>query len=410
MPEKERLGIDERFRVIRIHRERYLGSSKKEKGEILDHLEETLQVHRKSLCRLLRGSGQRRKRRVQRGRHYGADVDDALRVISEAHNHVCAERLQPNLVAMAQQLAAHGELRLTESLLDKLGRISVSTVRRHLDRINQDKPRRSRRTPGTSSHARSLIPTSHIPWSESVPGHFEVDLVHHCGAQTRGEYVYTLQMVDVATGWTESAALLGRSARVMVDAFTRCERRIPFPVREVHSDNGSEFFVWPVLRHWRTRANVPRLSRSRPYRKNDNRFVEQRNGDLVRRWIGDVRLDTALQTNRLNEIYDLIWRYFNLCQPVMRLAEKTRSGSGTVRRRYDVARTPLQRLKATQLLPQETVSELDAIYAATNPRELRRQILAATTALSRLPGARQGQSEDIFATLLPPRGKEDGIR
>jgi hypothetical protein len=410
MPEGKRLSIDRRFEVLRASQKEYKKAPREKKTVLLDHWESLFGLHRKSLIRRLNASCERRPRRVQRKRHYGAQVDDALRVISETHNHICAELLQPNLVSMAETLAQHGEIQLNDALREQLGRISVSTVRRHIQRIYQDEPHRPRRPANSTWQARSQIPISRISWSETEPGHFEVDLVHHCGSETRGEYVYTLNMVDVATGWVEPAALLGRSGRTMVDGFTRCERRLPFEVLEVHSDNGAEFFVAHVMRYWEERARVPHLSRSQFHRHNDNRFVEQRNGALIRAWIGHDRLDTADQTVALNRIYDLLWRYHNFFQPVMRLKSKERTESGRIRRRYDTARTPFERLKATGVLSEQDAETLEQMRAQINPRALRQELLKAIVELFKLPMAQDGKSEDIFSTLLPSTGKEAGIR
>ena len=120
-----------------------------------------------------------------------------------------------------------------------------------------------------------------IPWDEAEPGHFEVDLVHHCGPSASGEYVHTLQMVDVTTGWSERVAVLGRSFRVMRAGFQRCLERLPFPVLEIHPDNGNEFFNHHLVRFFRDAVQGVDLSRSRPYRKNDNRNVEQKNSSSI---------------------------------------------------------------------------------------------------------------------------------
>ena len=116
-----------------------------------------------------------------------------------------------------------------------------------------------------------------IPWNEQQPGHFEVDAVHHCGQSSSGHYVHTVQMVDVATGWTEQVATLGRSSLVMEDGFRRILARLPFPVLEIHPDNGSEFLNAHLVRFWKDTVKDVTLSRSRPFHKNDNRFVEQKN-------------------------------------------------------------------------------------------------------------------------------------
>jgi len=252
-----------------------------------------------------------------------------------------------------------------------------------------------------------------IPWNEPQPGHFEVDLVHHSGPTSQGEYVHTLQMVDVTTGWSELRAVLGRSYRVMSHAFDAILARLPFQVLELHPDNGSEFFNDHLLRYWGDRVPNLKWSRSRPFHKNDNRFVEQRNGDLVRGYLGHDRLDTVAHTRRLNQLYDLIWLYFNFFQPVRRLSEKefvpTEQGTKLVRR-FDAAQTPFERLSVTGILSPEKVAALSSLYRDTNPRLLRRKIYAELEQLFRLTCATPGHTEDVFETLVPiAHGKEEAL-
>jgi len=193
----------------------------------------------------------RQPRRRQRRRTYGPDVDDALRVIAESTDYICAERLTPNLTWLAKHLATHGELAISPQLLEQLDRISVSTVERILARIRQDEPRLPRRGPKRTNNLLRDVPMKRIPWHQQEPGHFEVDLVHHCGSSASGEYVHTIQMIDVATAWSERVAVVGRSYLVMKDGFSRILARLPFPVQELHPDNGSEFFNNHMLRFWR---------------------------------------------------------------------------------------------------------------------------------------------------------------
>jgi hypothetical protein len=244
------------------------------------------------------GSNIRRKPRMgRRGPTYGPQVEYALRVISESLDHICAERLKPNLGWIAHHLSQHGELEISSPLLDKLEKISVSTVRRLLKKAPRDRPRLPRKGPERANRLAREIPARRIPWQEQEPGHFETDLVHHCGVSASGHYVHTLQMIDVATGWSERVATLGRSYLVMQDAFRRILARLLFPVLEVHPDNGSEFINYHLRRFWKEAANHIELSRSRAWQKNDNRFVEQKNDTLVRAYLGYDRLDTVEQTN-----------------------------------------------------------------------------------------------------------------
>ena len=187
---------------------------------------------------------------------------------------------------MAQHLAQHEELVLNAQLEQKLGTISISSVRRLLKEQPRERPRLPRKRPERANRLAREIPARRIPWQEKKPGHFEVDMVHHCGPSASGHYVHTVQMIDVATGWSERVAVLGRSYLVMKDAFQRIEQRLPFDVLELHPDNGNEFLNGHLVRFWHNLFHKPRLSRSRPWQKNDNRFVEQKNDTLVRAYVG----------------------------------------------------------------------------------------------------------------------------
>jgi len=182
-----------------------------------------------------------------------------------------------------------------------------------------------------------------LPWETVEPGHCEVELVHHAGGSTAGEYGHTLQLIDVATGWSE------RSQRAMEAGFRQIRARLPFLIRELHPDNRSEFFNTHLVRFFGEAITGLTLSRSRPYHKNDNRFVEQKNATLVRAYLGHLRLETAEQVAQLNALYDQMWIYYNLFQPVLHLAEKRRL-EGKLRRIWDQAQTPYQRLLATGVL------------------------------------------------------------
>jgi hypothetical protein len=347
----------------------------------LDDLEVLTGLHRKSVVRLLGGASlERQPRRRQRGREYGAAVDDALRVIWETLDYVCAERLTPALVSTAEQLARHGELVVTEAVLEQLGRISVSSVQRRLTRLGQDTARLPRRGPERANKVAREIPMRRIPWDTADPGHFEVDLVHHSGPRSDGEFVHTFQMIDVATGWSERVAILGRSQRAMEEGTRLILARLPFPVKELHPDNGPEFLNNHLVRIWGEAITGLTLTRSRPYQKNDNRFVEQKNDTLVRAYLGQARLDTAEQCAALNGLYDQMWVYYNLFQPVLHLIEKTADGN-RIRRTWDDAQAPFARLLATNTLETDVRERLERLYAETNPRALRRTIQAGLHAL-----------------------------
>lgn len=406
MADSDKMTFQERDKYLRNMQKRYRKTDKRTKGKLLDEMETVTERHRKSLTRLMGSNIHRKPREGRRGPTYGPQVEYALRVISESLDHICAERLKPNLVWMAHHLSQHGELEISLPLLDKLGKISVSTVRRLLKRAPRDRPRLPRKGPERANRLAREIPARRIPWQEQKPGHFETDLVHHCGVSASGHYVYTLQMIDVATGWSERAATLGRSFLVIQDAFQRILARLPFPVLEVHPDNGSEFINYHLRRFWKKAADNIELSRSRAWQKNDNRFVEQKNDTLVRAYLGYDRLDTVEQTNLLNQLYDLMWFYYNFFQPVMRLKEKTvvpRPGRhARIKRRFDDARTPFDRLCTTGVLDEERRKEFEALRNSTNPRKLREEIYDLIDHIFDLPSAVQGSTQDVFQTLFMP--------
>jgi hypothetical protein len=400
----EKMTINERHKYLRMMQKRYRKASLKEKNKLLGEMQEIIAYHRKSLIRLMNSNLTRKPRRKQRGRTYGADVAYALSVIAESLDHICAERLKPNLVWIAQHLQRHGELEISPSLLEQLGKISVSTIRRILQRRPRDRPRLSRKRPERANRLTREIPARRIPWQEKEPGHFETDLVHHCGISPSGHYTYTLQIIDVATSWSERVAVLGRSYLVMQDAFKRILARLPFPVLEIHPDNGNEFLNHLLVKFWKDAVTGVQLSRSRAWERNDNRFVEQKNDTWVRAYIGYDRLDTVEHTNLLNQIYDNMWLYHNFFQPVMRLEEKIiqpRQGQfAHIKRRFDDAQTPFDRLCATGVLTPDREAQLKALREITNPRQLREEIYGLIDQLFTLPRAAPGSTQDVYETLF----------
>ena len=401
------MTIDERRKYLHKVRKRYFPkgagtfskADREERNGLLDEMQAVTGLLRKSLNRLMRGDLASKPRRKQRGPTYGLRVRRALGVIAESLDYVCAERLQPNLVWMARHLTRHGELEVSPSTMEKLGRISISTVRRLLKDLQEDQPRLPRKGSEQANRYLREVPTKCILWSEQEPGQFEVDLVHHCDISPSGQYVHSLQMIDVATGWSERVAVLGRSYRVMQDGcFERIQARLSLPIQELHPDNDSTFFNNFLMKFWQDRVSGLQFSRSRPYQKIDIRFVEQpvlarpgKNDTRVRAYLGYDRLDTVAQTNLLNLLYDRMWLYYNFFQPVMRLQEKimvsVKGGRARTRRRYDRARTPFDRLCDTEVLDAPRKAELRALRNATNPRQLREEIYALLDELMALPEA-----------------------
>jgi len=405
MSDDETMDVDERYKYLRGMKRRYERAGRKERGQLLDEMMAVTGQHRKTLTRLMAGTLERQVRQRQRGKEYDRAVEEAVKVVAESLDWICAERLQPCLGAMARTLMRHGEMTVTADVFEKLDSISISTVGRMLAVIPRDRPRVVRRRPEQANRHARAIPAGRIAWNEAEPGHFETDLVHHSGPTASGEYVHTLQMVDAALGWSERVAVLGRSYLVMADGFRRISTRLPYGVKEVHPDNGSEFLNDHVVTFWHTHPQRPALSRSRAWHKNDNRFVEQKNDSLVRAYLGHDRLDTVEQTCLLNHLYERMGLYYNLFQPVLRLSEKTIVTDDTghfvgVKRRFAPAKTPFDRLCTTDALDRAQRDRLLALRDSLNPRQLRREIYQLLDQLFALPTAVPGLTQDVFLTLF----------
>jgi len=382
MPSDEKMSVDERRKYLRLVAPRYVKARRAERSKLLTEMREVTGLHRKSLLRLMHMPGLERapRRRRFRRRRYGAAVAEVVQVVWEILDYVCAERLTPALLPTARQLAQWEELVLTLEVEAALRTISRATVQRLLQHFQQDTPKLPRRKPQPPNRLLRDVPMERLWWATSTPGSFEADLVHHCGPVAAGDYIHSLQLVDIATGWSERVAVFGRSQAAMVEAFGRVRARLPFSINHLHPDNGSEFFNDHLIRYFGEEITGLRLSRSRPYRKNDNRFVEQKNATLVRAYTGYERLDSRRQCAALDNIYDLLWVYNNLFQPVLHLVGKE-VVDGKLHRKWDQAQTPYQRLLSSGVLSPKQEVRLASLYTGTNPRQLRKAIYQAVEQL-----------------------------
>lgn len=251
------LTLNERRKYLKRVWPRYVQADKEGRGALLTEMEQVTGMHRKSITRLMKsahcGSLDRQKRSTVRPPTYGKEVRAVVSVVWEALDYVCAERLQPQLLCTARHLARFGELdkvgvTLTPHLEEQLATISRATVQRMTGKLRSlgtggvPLPRRGPQQANRRNSATKGVPMGRIPWQTQEAGHFEVDLVHHCGGTTAGEYAHTLQMIDGATGWSERVAVLGRGQGAMQEGFTRIKERVPFAIKELHPDNGPEFF------------------------------------------------------------------------------------------------------------------------------------------------------------------------
>jgi len=378
---KDEMTIDERRKYVKLMEPRYRKAKRKERSRLLTEMEAVTKQHRKHLIRLLNGGSlERKKRSTPRSRIYGVEVEQVVLQVWESLDYICAERLTPSLLSMAKHLARFGVVSLSPAVEEQLPTMSTSTVQRLLRKHRSRKGRLPRKGPQRANQVTKGVSMGRIPWDTPDPGHLETDLVHHGGESAAGEYGHTLQVIDVATGWSERVMLLGRGRQVMEQAFTQVIAQLPFAIKEIHPDNGTEFFNHHLVRFWKEKVIGVQLSRSRPYQKNDNRNVEQKNDTLVRQYFGDLRLDTLAQVAVGNALYEQMRVYYNLFQPVMHLIAKTVEGD-KVRRLWDDAQTPYQRLVTTGVLSPEQQAQWQVLYEQTNPLRLREEIYTGLAAL-----------------------------
>ena len=352
---------------------RYIRASKAEKGKMLNEFMRVTGLHRKAAIRLLNRTHQHRKGK-QRGRprRYGSDVAGMLQVIWEASDRICSKRLQPFLPEMMTVLRHHGEQRINAFMEDQLCQMSPSTIDRLLRPYRKSGGRKSVSTTRPGSLLKSCIPIrTFADWQENKPGFIETDLVAHCGESVEGFYLNTLCAVDVASGWTECLPVWGKWQEKVRQSVHRMRQRLPFPLLGIDSDNGSEFINQCFYKYCRDEKIT--FTRSRAYKKNDSCHVEQKNGNVVRRFVGYDRYASKAAFECLGGVYDLVRLYINFFQPTMKLVSKTRHGA-RVHKVYDTARTPYQRLVHSGVLTEAKQTELAATYRGLNPVLLLHQI------------------------------------
>jgi len=364
-----------------VLRQRYQVANRAQRQEILDEFLAVTNYHRKSAIRLFAlriTDGRKAASRKKQGRPhlYEPAVAAALQVLWEAADCICSKRLQPFLPKLIEALRRHGELVLQPEVEAQLCRMSASTIDRLLYPYRQLRVRRrglSTTKPGTL--LKEAIPVrTFADWDDKRPGFFEGDLVAHCGESTEGFYLCTLSVVDVATGWSECVGVWGKGQERVGGAVDAIKRRLPFPMLGLDTDNGGEFINQGLYDY--CRRNKITFTRSRPYKKNDQCHVEQKNWSVVRRVVGYDRYSSQAALGLLNEVHGYLRLYVNFFQPVLKLVSKERQGA-RVRKCYDVAQTPYERLCAAKVLEPAKQAELEKLYQRLNPVQLRKQIDAA---------------------------------
>lgn len=407
--ELSRMGATE---IMREQMHDYRMGDKKKRGEILDLLESVLHRSRKSIIRSMNHllDKQRNKKRQSnknphtfqqeanralprspgRPKKYSAEADAALHFIWESYNYPCAERLHPEVVEAMRIFIRDNEWKYSARATQELETMSLGSMRRRLVKFAHKEGLIRGFSTTRSSELLNAIPIFHGDWSKMSLGYGQIDTVVHSGPKLIGTMVYTVNFVEMQTYWVELVAQLGKDAVTTNKSIKRIEKNLPFRLRGLHPDSGDEFInstmiAW-VKQHNRNRKpeHQVELSRSRPSKKNDNCNVEERNNELVRKYIGYERYDCKEAVEILNELYHNLCLYNNFFQPTFKLIDKYRKLNGQWVRKYDTARSPFRRLLERDEVSNETKMELIKKYNSLNPRKLLDRINVLTIKLRKV--------------------------
>jgi len=388
-----------RKELVEALRARYRGAKPAEKIKILDEFVAVAGYHRKHAVRLLRcESAAEKKEAAARNRVYDEAVRQALTVLWEAADRVCGKRLKALIPTLVEAMERHGHLALDAVVKDKILQVSAASIDRVLANARTHIDGQRKRRTGVGAAIRRSIPVrTFADWRDPPPGFFEIDMVEHCGGpKTDGDFVHTLTLTDIASGWTECVAMPLRNQSLVVEALSVAEEQLPFAMLGVDSDNDSAFMNQTVFDYCKARELVQ--TRSRAYKKNDQAWVEQKNGAIVRRLVGYGRLSGPEATKALAQLYASSRLYINFFQPSFKLKSKTRDGA-RVKKLYHAPATPCDRLLAHDSVDAQTKERLKAQFKSLDPVRLLQEIRAAQQTLSDL--AAHGVRTEA-ATSTPP--------
>lgn len=363
---------------LRIVQRRHKNAScRTEKTGIIDEVCHNLGYHRKHAIRVLRVfryyTKPEPKKKGRKSRYNKPTIIKPLKQIWLTSNLPCSKRLKAIIpLWLPGYMETYG--RLSEDVISDLLAISPSSIDRALKPTRVKMNHRGRSTTKPGALLKKHIPIKTNQWDESCPGFLEADTVAHCGTSLMGMFVYTLDLVDIATGWTEQRAIWGKGEAGVVEQIKDIEKMLPFPMLGFDSDNGSEFLNYHLLKYFTDRKHPVQFTRSRPYHKDDNAHIEQKNWTHVRQWLGYDRLDHPDVVPLINKLYKKEWRLFhNFFSPSVKLIDKQRVASKTIKR-YDDPKTPYQRVLESNDVQDSIKEKLREQMKNLNPFTLRKQM------------------------------------
>jgi hypothetical protein len=386
-------------------RERYQGAAgRPERRQILSEFVRVTGYHRKHALRVLNHSptspGPRRRERL-----YDEAVHQALTELWEAADRICGKRLRVLIPVLIEAMERHGHLKLDPVVRSRLLEVSAATIDRLLSPEREATGRARRRRWGAGSAVRQSVPVrTFADWGDPAPGYFECDMVEHCGGVKKdGNFVHTLTVTDIHSGWTECAALAVREQSLVVEGLSAIARVLPFALSGLDTDNDSAFMNETLQSY----CNQHRIewTRSRAYHKNDQAWVEQKNGAVVRRLAGYGRLSGLAAASALQRLYESARLYVNFFQPSFKLASKQREGA-VVHKRYHPPLAPYQRLLASDAVDETVKQRLREQFAVLDPvallktiRGVQQELLALSNhAINAADAPAQPEYFDAFAT------------
>jgi hypothetical protein len=364
--------------------ERYRVAGRSDKARILDELVVVAGYHRKHAIRLLGARGEVSRPRAGTKRLYDEAVQQALIVLWEASDRLCGKRLKVAIPPLIAAMERHAHLDLDPAVKERLLQISAASIDRLLRATRKHISGKRRQSSGIGIAIRRSVPVrTFAGWDEPPPGFFEVDMVEHCGGvKVDGDFVHTLVLTDTASQWTECIAMPMRSQDLVVAAFDFVAGVLPFAMSGVDTDNDSAFINTTVIKYCRQRGLLQ--TRSRPYHKNDQAWVEQKNGAIVRKLVGYGRLRGIDATQILARLYAQSRLYVNFFQPSFKLKSKTRDGA-RVAKVYHPPCTPYLRLMESSAIEDAAKDRLREIYSALDPVALLADIRLTQRVLHEMP-------------------------
>lgn len=373
--------------LAKVTRVRYSLANKSVKTFMLNEFCSNTEYHRKYAIKLFNHKPKENKERVGRSKKYNFGLfADIIIPIWELLDYPCGTRLQPELINMAEAMARSNEIKITDEIKKQLIIISSKTLDRRLQKeIEIRKLNRSRGMTRHGTLLKSSIPIRLTEWNRQKLGFAETDTVAHNGGDPSGEFIYSLDLVEIFSGWSEQYAVMGKGERGIVSSLENIKLNLPFELFGLDSDGGSEFINWHLVRY--CEKNNLYFTRSRPYMKNDNAYVEQKNNTHIRKLLGYDRFDNLEQLKLMNDLYRNEWRLFsNFFRPVMKIERKEKVNNSLCRKIYDRAKTPYQRLMESGQISEEQKMKLRELYLSLNPVQLKKSIDEKVKIIRKLGG------------------------